>query len=112
MSTGPIEFIRTEHVDTMGESEYGGGPGLVQGQPNGRGSVDAAVHLARLTTVERRGVLVRAKSSASEEEFVDEDGARLIVRTVHAEGVDRLTGLTVEDVASEEVTSDSVSPVL
>lgn len=113
MSTGPIEFVRAENVDSMGETEYGGGPGLVQGQPNGRQPAEAAEHLSALTTAERRGALVRSKSGASEVEEVDEDGARLIVRTVHADGVDPVTGLSVDEhVASEEVTGDSIKPVL
>jgi hypothetical protein len=111
MSTGPIEFVRSVNVDTLGETEYGGGPGLVQGQPNGRGSADAQVHLGRLRTDERRGALVRSKSGASETLEVDEDGAKLIVRTIHAEGVDPVTGLGQEEIGSEEVTGDSVPPV-
>lgn len=100
MSTGPIEFASAVGVDDMGPTEYGGDPGLIQGNE----------HLGRLTTSERRGILVRAKSSASEVVEVDEDGATLIVRTIHAEGVDPVSGLTVQDVASEEVTDDSVEP--
>lgn len=106
VSTGPIEFSRTVGVDTMGPTEYGGDPGLIQSGPNDE-------HLSRLTTAERRGILVRAKSTSSEETFVDEDGATLIVRTIDAEGVDPATELTIEDnVDSEEITSDSVKPVL
>jgi hypothetical protein len=106
MSTGPIEFARSPNVDTLGETEYGGEAGLVQHGP-------ADQHLAHLTTEERRGILVRAQSSVTDVAVVDEDGATLIRRTINATGIDPVTGLdVVANVQSEEVTSDSVKPVL
>jgi hypothetical protein len=56
--------------------------------------------------------MVRAQSSASDVVEVDEDGATTITRTIHAEGIDPVTELTLEDVDSEEVAGDSVAPVL
>lgn len=101
MSTGPIEFARSVGVD-VGETEYGGGPGLVQ-----KGD-----HLEHLDTGERLGILRRSGSSVVEEVEIDEDGVTTIVQTVVALGIDPVTGLTLEEAASEEVRSDSVKPVL
>jgi len=110
MSTGPIDFGGSM-IDDLGPTEYGGEPGLIAGQLNGSRTVDSIAHLDRLSTSERRGILVRARSTASEEVEVDEDGVTTIVRTIHAEGVDPATGLSLENVDSEEVTGDSVPPV-
>lgn len=105
MSTGPIEFARSPIVDDKGPTEYGGDAGLIQKGPKNE-------HLGNLSTDERVGVLLRSGSSATDVVTVDEDGATTIVRTVHAEGIDPVTGLSLVDVASEEVTTDSVKPVL
>jgi hypothetical protein len=110
MSTGPIEF-EPSMVDDMGPTEYGGEPGLVAGQLTGKRTDASIAHLDHLTTVERRGILVRSKSTATDAVVVDEDGASTITRAVHMEGVDPATGLSLVNVGSEEVTSDSVSPV-
>lgn len=105
MSTGPIEFARSVPVDELGSTEYGGDPGLVAGSPgvvgvglSGRG-VD---HLAHLTTAERRGILVRSRSTAFTETAVDEDGAITETVVVVADGVDPVTGLSVADADAED----------
>ena len=53
---GPIEFLH-EHVtqDTMGRSEYGGLPGLIQ-----PAVIDGAPGHADLTGPEKLGVIIRA----------------------------------------------------
>lgn len=104
MTTGPIEFARTPSQDNLGETEYGGGPGLIQHGPNGE-------HLERLTTDERRGILRRAGSSVRVDRTVDEDGAVTEVHTVIAEGIDPVTGLTLEN-ADAEVATETTKPVL
>ena len=105
MSTGPIEFIRSTPVDELGSTEYGGDPGLVAG-----GNTDGAVglsgrgvdHLAHLTTSERRGILVRSQSSAFVDVEVDEDGVVTETHGVVADGIDPVTGLSVEDADAED----------
>jgi hypothetical protein len=98
MSTGPIEFARSVPVDSLGSTEYGGDPGVVQGQPNqtatglsGRG-VD---HLAHLTTAERLKILQRSRSTAFTDVVVDEDGVTTETRVDVPGGVDPVTGLDV-----------------
>jgi hypothetical protein len=114
MSTGPIEFERSPNVDELGSTEYGGDPGLVQGMPNvnavglsGRG-VD---HLSHLTTAERLGILKRSKSYAYDEVVVDEDGATTVIHHEVTDGIDPVTGLSV-DVADADEGVAGGEPVL
>lgn len=105
MSTGPIEFSRTVNVDNLGETEFGGDAGMIQRGPNGE-------HLEHLTTAERRGILRRAGSYQTIERTEDEDGAVTEVHTIHADGIDPVTGLTVDDNAEPELAAESTKPVL
>lgn len=105
MSTGPIEFVRAEPVDDLGSTEYGGDPGLIQGQPklNAAGLSGKGVdHLAHLTTAERLQVLKRTKSHAFVDVTVDEDGATTVVHGTVVDGIDPKTGLTVEDADADD----------
>jgi hypothetical protein len=59
-------------------------------------------HLAHLTTAERLGVLQRSKSSARVDVSVDEDGVTTETHVVVSDGVDPVTGLSVDDADAED----------
>lgn len=105
MSTGPIEFIRSTPVDDLGSTEYGGDPGLVAGgDPGGAVGLSGrgVDHLAHLKTSERLGIAHRAKSSAHDEVSVDEDGVVNVQQVLVNDGIDPVTGLTVDDADIED----------
>lgn len=105
MSTGPIEFERSPNVDELGSTEYGGDSGLVAGQPNVNAvglSERRIDHLGHLTVVERLGILKRSKSGELTDVVVGKDGDVTVTVTTLADGIDPVTGLSVDMADADE----------
>lgn len=84
MSSGPIEFLGEESRDDMPHSEYGGGAGLVQTDPEGERRQTAGESLGMMARAGRR---VLSPREAWTGEADGEDGVV----------VDPHTGLAVDE---------------
>lgn len=91
MSQGPIEFASAVPRDELGHTEFGGGPGLIQGGPED-GQV---VH--EPTASEVRGMVVRAEAP-----WKTDDVTGMLTRDGEAVPYDRATGLDIDPVWVED----------